>query len=64
MHVNVTKSNGSASLKCQLYPVEGRTIRKVMGGGGGGRGIFEPQEFFFVIKFLVEIFLGLRMNIF
>ena len=31
-----------------------QTIRKVMGGGGGeGRGIFEPQEFFFVIKFLV-----------
>ena len=23
---------------------------------GGGRGIFEPQEFFFVIKFLVSIF--------
>ena len=32
---------------------KGRTIRKVMGGGGGGRGIFEPQESFFVIKFLV-----------
>ena len=62
MHVNVTKSNGSALLKCQLYPVEGRTIRKVMGGGGWG--IFEPQEFFFVFKFLVGIFLGLRMNIF
>ena len=29
--------------------VEGRNIRKVI----GGRGIFEPQEFFFVIKFLV-----------
>ena len=28
---------------------KGRTIRKVMGGGG----IFEPQEFFFVIRFLV-----------
>ena len=44
MHVNVTKSNGSALLKCQLYPVEGRTIRKVMGGGGVGNfraaGIF------------------------
>ena len=26
---------------------------------GGGRGIFEPQEFFFVIKFFVWIFLGL-----
>ena len=32
--------------------VKGRTIRKVM-GGGGGRGIFEPQEFFFVIKYIV-----------
>ena len=31
---------------------KGRTIGKVM-GGGGGRGIFKPQEFFFVIKFLV-----------
>ena len=29
---------------------KGRTIRKVMGGGGG---ILEPQEFFFVMKFLV-----------
>ena len=28
---------------------KGRTIRKVM----AGRGIFEPQEFFLVIKFLV-----------
>ena len=26
-------------------PGKGRTIRKVM-GGGEGRGIFEPQEFF------------------
>ena len=32
---------------------KGRTIRKVV-GGGGGREIFEPQEFF--IKFLVWIF--------
>ena len=30
-----------------------RTIRKVIGRGRGGWGIFEPQEFFFVIKFLV-----------
>ena len=29
-------------------PDKGRTIRKVM---GGGRGIFELQEFFLVIKF-------------
>ena len=39
---------------------KGRTIRKV----GGGRGIFEPHEFFFVTKFLVWIFLGHSMNIF
>ena len=32
----------------------GRTIRNVM--GGGGIGIFEPQEFFFVTKFLVWIY--------
>ena len=32
-----------------FYPFKGPTIRKVM----GGRGIFELQEFFFVIKFLV-----------
>ena len=32
-----------------ILPYKGRTIRKVM---GGGRGIFEPQESFFVIKFL------------
>ena len=31
-------------------PSKGRTIRKVIAGVGG---IFEPQEFFFVIKFLV-----------
>ena len=32
-----------------VFPIarsKGRTIIKVM-GGGGGRGIFEPQEFFF-----------------
>ena len=39
---------------------KGRTIRKVMRGGGG---IFEAQEFFFVFKFLVWIFLGHSMNI-
>ena len=32
-------------------------------GGVGGSGIFEPQEFFFVIKFLVRIFLGHSMSI-
>ena len=32
--------------------------------GGGGRKIFEPQEFLFVIKFLVWFFLGRTMNIF
>ena len=48
------------SIQCTLSPVllpnesslyrrKGRTIRKVM----EGRGIFEPQEFFFIIKFLV-----------
>ena len=35
---------------CEIFTdsrLLGRTIAKVMGGGGGGRGIFEPQEFFF-----------------
>ena len=42
---------------------KGRTIRNVM--GGGGRGIFEPQEFFFSLSnFLYEFFLGQSMNIF
>ena len=36
-------------LKSPFVLPKGRTIRKVM----GGRGIFELQEFFFVIKFLV-----------
>ena len=36
-------------------------LEKLSGGGGGG--IFEPQGFFFVVKFLVGIFLGLSMNI-
>ena len=31
--------------------LKGRTIRKII--GGGGRGIFKLQEFFFVINFLV-----------
>ena len=45
----------SCIITCSTHTVawiKGRTIRKVM----GGRGIFEPQEFFFVIKFLVWIF--------
>ena len=33
--------------KMRMNARKGRTIRKVM----GGRGIFELQEFFFVIKF-------------
>ena len=32
--------------KLKRKNTKGRTIRKVIGGGGG---IFEPQEFFFVI---------------
>ena len=32
--------------------------------GVGGRGILELQEFFFVVKILVLIFLGHCMNIF
>ena len=38
---------GGGNLRVEL--IKGQTIRKVM----GGEGIFEPQEFFFVIKFLV-----------
>ena len=32
------------------------TDHKKRYGGGGEGGIFEPQEFFFVIKFLLWIF--------
>ena len=45
------------SMASHLASLKGRTIRKVTGGGGWG--IFESQEFFFVIKFLYEFFLGL-----
>ena len=40
--------------------VKGRTIRKVM----GGRGIFEPEEFFSLSNSLYEFFLGHSTNIF
>ena len=42
---------------------KGRTIRKVI-GGGGGRGMFEPQECFSLSNSLYEFFLGHSMNIF
>ena len=45
-----TQARSYPSPKSPFCP-KGRTIRKVMGWGGGG--IFEPQEFFFVIRFLV-----------
>ena len=37
-------------LLLNITEIKGRTIRRVMGGGGR---VFEPQEFFYVIKFLV-----------
>ena len=40
--------------------VKGRTIRKFM----GGRGIFEPEEFFSLSNSLYECFLGHSTNIF
>ena len=40
--------------------VKGRTIRKFM----GGRGIFEPEEFFSLSNSLYEFFLGHSTNIF
>ena len=48
---NVTINGRSKRASLRRRRSKGRTIRKVM-GVGGGRGIFEPQEFFFVIKFL------------
>ena len=43
------------SPKClELYVVREGPLEKLWGGGGSG--IFEPQEIFFVIKFLVWIF--------
>ena len=39
---------------------KGRTIREVMGGGGGERGIFEPLEL--LSNSLYEFFVGRSMN--
>lgn len=36
-------------LLLNITEIKGRTIRRVMGGGR----VFEPQEFFYVIKVLV-----------
>ena len=53
----VTKSINSYTLP--EMPTSGEIrdgpLEKLWRGGGGG-GIFEPQDFFFVIKFLVRIF--------
>ena len=47
------ESSDRLTILSSLYSSKGRTFRKVMEGGGAAvRGIFEPQEFFFVIKFL------------
>ena len=43
---------------------KGRTIRKVMGGGGVGEGIFRAVGIFFRYQIPCSIFLGNRMNIF
>ena len=43
-----------------LVKTKGRTIRKVMGGGG----VFEQQDFFFSSNSWEEIFLDRSMNIF
>ena len=53
IHMNANK---------QYFPLVNWAIRKVM--GGGGRGIFEPQEFFLLSNPLYEFFLGHCMNIF
>ena len=37
---------------------------KKLWGGGGGRGIFEPREFFLLSNSLYEFFLAHSMNIF
>ena len=56
LHVTSRRQGGQEQ---KLFPplgTKGRTIMKRYEGGGGGgwgRGIFEPQEIFFVIKFLV-----------
>ena len=44
-----------------MVSTTGRTIRKVMGGGGGGVG---QQEFFSLSNYLYEYFLGRSINIF
>ena len=42
---------------------KGRTIRKVMGGEGGGGEFSSRKNFFPLSSSLNEFFLGLRMNI-
>ena len=41
---------GPNALACVADALRDGPLEKLW--GGGGRGIFEPQEFFFVIKFL------------
>ena len=43
---------GPNALACVADALRDGPLEKLW-GGGGERGIFEPQEFFFVIKFLV-----------
>ena len=43
---------------------KGRTIRKIMGGGGGECSGNFSQEFFLLSNSLYEFFLGHRINIF
>ena len=49
-------------LACILACIRDGPLEKFR--GGGGRGIFEPQEFFSLSSSSYEFFLGRSMNIF
>ena len=53
---NKYKEQLDAHLLNEITSIRDGPLEKLW-GGGGGKGLFELQQFFFVIKFLVWIFL-------
>ena len=46
------KNAGHCGSRREILSIRDGPLQKLYGGGGGW-GMFEPQEFFFVFKFLV-----------